>query len=63
MWDIRDIEEQPFLIYHLALDLSHGILNRERLKNKRISLYLFLFFNENQGMFNLFYSLFFKSSL
>jgi len=34
MRDIRDIEEQPFLIYHLDLDLSYGFVNRERLKKK-----------------------------
>lgn len=31
MRDIRDIEEQPFLIYHLDLDLSYGFV---RLKKK-----------------------------
>lgn len=36
MRGIRDIEEQPFLIYHLDLDLSYGFVNRERLKKKRI---------------------------
>ena len=55
MRDIRDIEEQPFLIYHLDLDLSYGFFNRECLKNKRIP-----FFNENQGMLNLFDSFFFQ---
>lgn len=34
MRDIRDIEEQPFLIYHLDLDFSYVFVNRERLKKK-----------------------------
>lgn len=34
MRDIRDIEEQPFRIYHLDLDFSYGFVNRERLKKK-----------------------------
>lgn len=58
MRDIRDIEEQPFLIYHLDLDLSYGFVNRERLKKKLIP-----FFNENQGMLNLFDSFFFSNQV